>query len=136
MATNAHIPVRSARRCILRSAVSKFFFATAAAIATSSALAFFGALQASPEVAGATRPAGTEAEGERHHSALREPAEHDPPVCEGVEPLGGLGVGRSERRRVRIADTGHDIPMVPRPPRERERRAGRHDVPAALGISQ
>src|SRR5437879_13259083 len=61
MATNAHIPVRSARRCMLRSAVSKFFFVTAVAIATSSALAFFGALQASPEVAGATRPAGTEA---------------------------------------------------------------------------
>src|SRR5438132_4596304 len=61
MATNAHIPVRSARRCMLRSAVSKFFFVTAVAIATSVALAFFGALQASPEVAGATPPAGTKA---------------------------------------------------------------------------
>ena len=40
MATNTHIPVRSARRCIVRPAVSKFFFVTAAAIATSSALAF------------------------------------------------------------------------------------------------
>jgi hypothetical protein len=60
MATNTHIPVRSARRCILRSAVSKFVFVTAVAIATFLALAFFGALQASPEVAGATRPAGAQ----------------------------------------------------------------------------
>jgi hypothetical protein len=61
MATNTHIPVRSARRCIVRPAVSKFVFATAVAIATSSALAGVGALNASPEVARATRPTGTQA---------------------------------------------------------------------------
>jgi hypothetical protein len=53
MATNTPHPVRSARRCI-----SKFFFATAVAIATSSALAFTGALTTGPQVAGATTPAG------------------------------------------------------------------------------
>src|SRR5947199_252133 len=46
MATNTHIPVRSARRCILRSAVTKFFFATAIAIATCFALALSGAITA------------------------------------------------------------------------------------------
>ena len=51
MATNTHIPVRSARRCIVRPAVSKFLFATAVAVATSSALAFSGALKAGPELA-------------------------------------------------------------------------------------
>jgi len=61
MATNTHIPVRSARRCIVRSAVSKFVFVTAVAIATSTALAFSGALNAGPELAKATRPAGTKA---------------------------------------------------------------------------
>ena len=55
MATNTpHIPVRSARRCIVRAAVSKFVFVTAVAIATSSALAFSGALKAGPELAKAT----------------------------------------------------------------------------------
>jgi hypothetical protein len=53
MATNTPHPVRSARRCI-----SKFFFATAVAIATSSALAFSGALTAGPQLAGAATPAG------------------------------------------------------------------------------
>jgi hypothetical protein len=57
MATNTPHPVRSARRCIVRSAVSKFAFVTAAAIATSTALAFSGALNAGPELAQATRPA-------------------------------------------------------------------------------
>jgi hypothetical protein len=57
MATNTHIPARSARRCILRSAVSKFAFVTAVAIATSSALAFSGALNAGPELAKASRTA-------------------------------------------------------------------------------
>ena len=61
MATNTHIPVRSARRCILRSVVSKFVFVTTVAIVTFSALAFSGALKAGPELAKATRPAGTEA---------------------------------------------------------------------------
>jgi hypothetical protein len=61
MATNTHIPVRSARRCILRSAVSKFAFVTALAIATSSALAFSGALNAGPELAKASRTAGARA---------------------------------------------------------------------------
>ena len=58
MATNASHPVRSARRCIVRPAVSKFFFATAVAIATASALAISGGLQAGPQVAQATAPAG------------------------------------------------------------------------------
>jgi hypothetical protein len=53
MATNTPHPVRSARRCI-----SKFFFATAVAIATSSALAFSGVLTAGPQTARATTPAG------------------------------------------------------------------------------
>jgi hypothetical protein len=57
MATNTPHPVRSARRCI-----SKFFFATAVAIATSSALAFTGALTTGPQVAGATTPAGKQAQ--------------------------------------------------------------------------
>jgi murein DD-endopeptidase MepM/ murein hydrolase activator NlpD len=61
MATNIHIPVRSARRCIVRSAASKFVFVTAVAIATSSALAFLGALKAGPELARATSPTGTQA---------------------------------------------------------------------------
>jgi hypothetical protein len=61
MATNTHISVRSARRCTVRSAVSKFFFVTAVAIATSSALAFSGALKAGPGLAKATRPAGEQA---------------------------------------------------------------------------
>ena len=61
MATNTHIPVRSARRCIVRSAVSRFVFVTAVAIATSSALALFGAFTGGPELAKATRSAGTEA---------------------------------------------------------------------------
>jgi hypothetical protein len=56
MATNTHIPVRSARRCILRSAVTKFLFATAVAIATFSALALSGALTAGPGIAQATAP--------------------------------------------------------------------------------
>ena len=51
MATNTHIQVRSARRCILRSAAAKFLFATAVATATSTILACFGALQAAPEAA-------------------------------------------------------------------------------------
>jgi hypothetical protein len=61
MATNTSHPVRSARRCIVRSAVSKFAFATAVAIATSTVLALFGALNASPELAHASRPKGTQA---------------------------------------------------------------------------
>jgi hypothetical protein len=61
MATNTHIPVRSARRCIVRSAVSKFVFATAVAIATSTALGFSGALNAGPGLARATTPAHTKA---------------------------------------------------------------------------
>jgi hypothetical protein len=61
MATNTPHPVRSARRCIVRSVVSKFLFVTAVAIATSSALAFSGALNAGPELAQATRPAVAQA---------------------------------------------------------------------------
>ena len=61
MATNTHIPVRSARRCIVRPAVSKFLFATAVAVATSSALAFSGALKAGPELAQASSSAGAQA---------------------------------------------------------------------------
>ena len=61
MATNTHIPVRSARRCILRPAVTKFLFATAVAIATCSALALSGALTAGPEIAQATGPRSAQA---------------------------------------------------------------------------
>jgi len=61
MATNTHIPVRSARRCILRSAVAKFLFATAVAIATSSALALSGTLTAGPGIAQATGPSAARA---------------------------------------------------------------------------
>jgi murein DD-endopeptidase MepM/ murein hydrolase activator NlpD len=57
MATYTPLPVRSARRCIVRPAVSKFFFVTAVAIATSSALAFSGALTAGPGLAKASGPA-------------------------------------------------------------------------------
>ena len=57
MATNTHSPVRSARRCTIRSAVTKFVFATAVAIATCSALALSGALTAGPRIAQATAPA-------------------------------------------------------------------------------
>lgn len=61
MATNTHIPVRSARRCILRLAVTKFFFATAVAIATCAALALSGALTAGPRIAQATGPLAAQA---------------------------------------------------------------------------
>jgi hypothetical protein len=61
MATNTPHPVRSARRCILRPAITKFFFATAVAIATSTALAFSGALPAGPQIAQATGPASAQA---------------------------------------------------------------------------
>ena len=54
MATNTPHPVRSARRCILRS--------IAAAIATFSALALAGALNASPQPARASTPAGKQAQ--------------------------------------------------------------------------
>src|SRR5206468_7876599 len=60
MATNTHIPVRSARRCILRPAVTKFFFATAVAIATCFALALSGAITAGPGIAQATGPSSTQ----------------------------------------------------------------------------
>ena len=61
MATNRHIPVRSARRCLLRPAVTKFLFATAVAIATSSALALSGAITAGPGIAQATGPSSAQA---------------------------------------------------------------------------
>jgi hypothetical protein len=61
MATNTHIPVRSARRCIFRSAAAKLVFTTAVAIATFSALTLFGALTASPQISPASRPSGTQA---------------------------------------------------------------------------
>ena len=61
MATKTHIPVRSARRCILRSAVTKFIFATAVAIATSSALALSGAVTSGPGIAQATGPSSAQA---------------------------------------------------------------------------
>jgi hypothetical protein len=56
MATNTPHPVRSARRCI-----SRFFFATAVAIATSAALALSGALNTGPELAKASGQSGTKA---------------------------------------------------------------------------
>lgn len=59
MATNTPHPVRSARRCILRSALAKFAFATAVAIATFSALALAGTLNAAPEIAKANGKSGT-----------------------------------------------------------------------------
>jgi peptidase M23-like protein len=61
MATNTHSSVRSARRCLLRSAASKLVFATAVATATSAVLACFGALKAGPEAALATRPSAARA---------------------------------------------------------------------------
>jgi Peptidase family M23 len=61
MPTNTHIPVRSARRCTLRSTLTKFFFATAVAIATCSALAFSGAITAGPGIAQATGPSSVQA---------------------------------------------------------------------------
>ena len=63
MATNIHIPVRSARRCILRSAVTKFFFATAVAIATCAALTLSGTLTAGPRIGQATGPLDAQAKG-------------------------------------------------------------------------
>jgi Tol biopolymer transport system component len=57
MATNIHIPVRSARRCIVRQAATKFTFVTAP-IVTSLALALSGPLNTGPELAKATSPAG------------------------------------------------------------------------------
>src|SRR5439155_17362838 len=60
MAIDTFIPVRGARRCILRSALSRFALATAVAIATCSALAFFGVLPASPQLARASEPAGAQ----------------------------------------------------------------------------
>jgi murein DD-endopeptidase MepM/ murein hydrolase activator NlpD len=56
MATHTHIPVRSARRCILRSAAAKFAFTTAVAISTTIALAYVGAIKGGPEAASATSP--------------------------------------------------------------------------------
>ncbi len=61
MATDTPHPVRSARRCIVGPVVSKFLFVTGAAIATSTALAFSGALTAGPELAQATPPAPAQA---------------------------------------------------------------------------
>jgi hypothetical protein len=58
MATNTHIPVRSARRC---PALSKFVFATAVATATCLALAFSGAFTAGPEIAQASGPSTAQA---------------------------------------------------------------------------
>jgi hypothetical protein len=63
MATNTHIPVRSARRCILRSVVTKLSFATAVAIATCAALALSGELAASPRIVRATGPLAAQAKG-------------------------------------------------------------------------
>ena len=61
MATHTHISVRSARRCILRSAASKFLFTTAVATASFAALASLGSLKAAPETAHATTPAAARA---------------------------------------------------------------------------
>lgn len=61
MPTNTHIPVRSARRCIARPVVSKLVLVTAAAIATFSALAFCGALNAGPGSSRASTSAGVQA---------------------------------------------------------------------------
>jgi hypothetical protein len=63
MATNTTHSVRSARRCIARSAVSKFLFVTAVAIATCTALALSGVLNAGPALAHATGPAAPQAAG-------------------------------------------------------------------------
>src|SRR5256885_16049894 len=76
MATNTHIPVRGARRCILRSAASKFLFATAVATAAFAALASLGALKAAPEAAFATAPAAVHVQssgGDRHPPPPRRP---------------------------------------------------------------
>ena len=97
MASNTSHPVRSARRCIVRSAVSKFFFVTAVAIATSVALAFFGALQASPEVAGATPPAGTKAVSGQSFGYPIKPFNEEHPIranARGAALLAGIALGR------------------------------------------
>ena len=57
MATDTHIPVRSARRCTLRSAAAKLLFATVVATASSAALASLGGHEG-PQAAHATAPTG------------------------------------------------------------------------------
>src|SRR2546423_1426573 len=80
MATNTHIPVRSARRCILRSAAAKLVFATAVAIATCSALACFGALSAAPEAAFATAPAAVHVQSSGGYGYPVKPFDREHPI--------------------------------------------------------
>jgi len=72
MATNSSHPVRSARRCI-----TKFLFATSVAIATSSALAFSGALPAGPEIAQATAPSVAQAAPGQGYGYPVKPFDHE-----------------------------------------------------------
>jgi len=80
MATNTHIPVRSARRCILRSAASKFLFATAVATAAFAALASLGALKAAPEAAHATTPAAAHAQTSGGYGYPVKPFDREHPI--------------------------------------------------------
>ena len=86
------------------------------------------------------RPAGSEAERVAHHRAHREAAEHralrrDARLLpERVVKRRQRAERRVERRRVRIADPRHDVPVVARPARKLERRAGRDDMQPACRI--
>jgi hypothetical protein len=75
MATNTPHPVRSARRCI-----SKFLFATAVAIATSSALALAGALNAGPELAEASGKSETNAASGQSFGYPIKPFDQEHPI--------------------------------------------------------
>jgi Peptidase family M23 len=75
MATNTSHPVRSARRCI-----SKFFFATAVAIATSLALALAGALNAGPELAKASGKSETKAASGQSFGYPIKPFDQEHPI--------------------------------------------------------
>lgn len=61
MATNTSIPVRSARRCTVRPAVSKLVFVTTVALATSTAFAFSGAAANPPAKTAVAKPHGLRA---------------------------------------------------------------------------
>lgn len=75
MATNTPHPVRSARRCI-----SRFLFATAVAIATSTALALSGTLNAGPELAKASGQSGTKAPSGQSFGYPIKPFDQEHPI--------------------------------------------------------
>jgi hypothetical protein len=90
MATDTHIPVRSARRCILRSAAAKLVFTTAAATASFAALASLGALKAAPEAAHATTPAAVHAPSGSGFGYPVKPFDREHPI------RGGFGDPRTQ----------------------------------------